>query len=93
MFFGGQSSPFLPSSKLEISRVIILFSPRNFLIINLTCAQCSPRHACPLKGLLLMQAQRWPQAVPLLALAGIPGGRKTHAKPCTLWMHGLILEK
>ncbi|EAN8366049.1 hypothetical protein EOX65_18540, partial [Salmonella enterica] len=32
-------------------------------------AQCSPRHACPLKGPLLMQVQRWPQAAPRLALA------------------------
>jgi hypothetical protein len=36
-------------------------------------AQCSPRHACPLKGPLLMQVQRWPQAAPRLALVGSAG--------------------
>ncbi|HFW3984025.1 TPA: hypothetical protein ACIBMI_004459, partial [Salmonella enterica subsp. enterica serovar Java] len=40
------------------------------------CAQCSPRPACPLKGPLLMQMQRWPQAAPRLALAGSAGARK-----------------
>ncbi|WP_366213404.1 hypothetical protein [Klebsiella pneumoniae] len=33
-------------------------------------AQCSPRHACPLKGLLLMQVHDQPQGAPVLALAG-----------------------
>ncbi|EOZ5661440.1 hypothetical protein P3S38_05420 [Enterobacter hormaechei] len=33
-------------------------------------AQCSPRHACPLKGALLMQVHERPQGRPVLALAG-----------------------
>jgi len=36
-------------------------------------AQCSPRHACPLKGPLLMQVQEQPQTAPELALAGEAG--------------------
>lgn len=39
-------------------------------------AQCSPRHACPLKGPLLMQVQRRPQAAPGLALVGSTGAGK-----------------
>jgi hypothetical protein len=39
-------------------------------------AQCSPRHACPLKRALLMQMQRWAQAVSVLALAGSAGAGK-----------------
>ena len=33
-------------------------------------APCPPRHACPLKGALLMQAHDRPQSAPVLALAG-----------------------
>lgn len=33
-------------------------------------AQCSPRHACPLKGALLMQVHDCSQGAPVLALAG-----------------------
>jgi len=35
-------------------------------------AQCSPRHACPLKGALLMQMQDQLQGAPVLVLAGDP---------------------
>ena len=35
-----------------------------------SCAQCSPRPACPLNGALLMQVHDWSQGVPVLALAG-----------------------
>ncbi len=49
-------------------------------------AQCSPRHACPLKGALLMQVHDLPQGAPVLALAGEFSVGKTHAKPCTLCM-------
>jgi len=33
-------------------------------------AQCSPRHACPLEKLLLMQRYERPQGAPVLMLAG-----------------------
>ncbi|MEG6168862.1 hypothetical protein [Enterobacter hormaechei] len=36
-------------------------------------AQCSPRHACPLKGPLSMQVQEQPQTAPELTLAGEAG--------------------
>ncbi|MEE9682168.1 hypothetical protein V4841_20370 [Lelliottia amnigena] len=36
-------------------------------------AQCSPRHACTLKGPLLMQVHEQPQAAPELALEGEAG--------------------
>jgi len=47
-----------------------------FLLSNKVCAQCSPRHACPLNGALLMQVHGWPQAAPELVLAGEAGTRK-----------------
>jgi len=34
-------------------------------------AQCSPRHACPLRGALLMQAHEGAQAAPVLVLRGV----------------------
>ncbi|TKU47268.1 hypothetical protein FDX08_21125 [Citrobacter sp. wls712] len=34
------------------------------------CAQCSPRHACPLKRSLLMQVHEPAQAAPVLAWWG-----------------------
>lgn len=39
-------------------------------MIKQSCAQCSPRPACPLKGALLMQVHDQPQGAPVLALAG-----------------------
>jgi hypothetical protein len=36
-------------------------------------AQCSPRHACTLKGPLLMQVHQQSQAAPELALAEVAG--------------------
>ena len=36
-------------------------------------AQCSPRHACTLKGSLLMQVHERPQTAPELVLAGEAG--------------------
>ncbi len=41
-----------------------------------TGAQCSPRHACTLKGSLLMQVHKRSEAAPELALAGAAGGGK-----------------
>lgn len=40
-------------------------------------AQCSPRHACPLKGSLLMQVHERPQGAPVLALSGDPVSAKS----------------
>ena len=52
------------------------FSNKNWIELNKSsldnCAQCSPRHACPLKGALLMQVHDRPQGAPVLALAGVP---------------------
>lgn len=39
-------------------------------------AQCSPRHACPLLGALLMQVHEVAQAAPRLALVGSTGAGK-----------------
>ncbi|MES3328812.1 hypothetical protein [Enterobacter hormaechei] len=39
---------------------------------NTPRAQCSPRHACPLKGALLIQVQDQLQGAPVLVLAGDP---------------------
>jgi len=39
-------------------------------IIGPLSAQCSPRHARPLKGSLLMQVHDRPQGAPVLALVG-----------------------
>ena len=41
-------------------------------MIKQSCAQCSPRPACPLKGALLMQVQDQLQGAPVLVLAGDP---------------------
>lgn len=40
-------------------------------------AQCSPRHACPLKGPVLMQVHLRAQAAPLLARGG---GKRVHKR-------------
>jgi len=40
-----------------------------------------------------MQVHQQSQTAPELALTRVAGGMKTHAKPCTLRMHGLIREK
>ncbi|EJC0927029.1 hypothetical protein MX207_005226 [Salmonella enterica] len=34
-------------------------------------AQCSPRHACPLRGALLMQVHEVAQAAPVLVWRGV----------------------
>lgn len=42
-----------------------------FIYEVVSCAQCSPRPACPLKGAHLMQVHDLPQGAPVLALAGV----------------------
>ncbi|WP_250388408.1 hypothetical protein [Escherichia coli] len=42
----------------------------------ISIAQCSPRHACPLLGALLMQVHEVAQAAPRLALVGSTGAGK-----------------
>ncbi len=38
-----------------------------YLLASIVCAQCSPRHACPLDVSLLMQLHKWAQAAAGLA--------------------------
>lgn len=55
-------------------------------------AQCSPRHACPLRGALLMQAHEGAQAAPVL----VRGGWKIQSFACKamqLGMHGYFIKK
>lgn len=57
-------------------------------------AQCSPRHACPLKGALLMQVHDRPQGAPVLALAGYSVSLKrmqNHA-PMHAWLLYVKME-
>lgn len=55
---------------------VIIYVKGQIKLTCLTGAQCSPRHAYPLKELLLMQVQRWPHAAPRLALAENAGAGK-----------------
>ena len=43
----------------------------NFNSTPRLCAQCSPRHACPLPGALLMQVHEGAQAAPVLVRRGV----------------------
>jgi hypothetical protein len=51
-----------------------VLAKRNFKIMSYYFgAQCSPRHACTLKGSLLMQMHKQSQAAPELALTRAAG--------------------
>ncbi|MEB6622455.1 hypothetical protein, partial [Enterobacter roggenkampii] len=64
---GGEASPYSSSTALEKIQDSSSYFPQSYLIVNLTCAQCSPRHACPLNGALLMQVHDRAQGAPVLA--------------------------
>lgn len=61
---------------LLMYRRAVTLRPRNYLNTLMLARNALPRHACPLKGPLLMQVQRRPQAAPGLVLVGRTGAGK-----------------